>query len=221
MVKQPQQEFLTLEEVTRKYEPAYYDTWDAWWNDQGHATSVLIESLCEELRTDGHFQEPVILCAEETVLDDETGEEEFYPASVGNGMHRLAAHHRTGIGPVLVQHGFTPVSDEEWQKPMLIITHTRIEDDDSDVYDEIYETLSWRHKGDVRSPWLSMEFGSGSGNIDEVWLYGGDPTQDSVSRIEEDAVSRIGHLVEVLGVRWQYFDEEGEETDYVNPEQLP
>lgn len=220
--EQPVQEFLTLEQVTSKYAPAYHDSWNDWWKDEGHATSSLIDSLVEELREHGKFEEPVILCAETTEVDDETGEEEFYPANVGNGMHRLAAHYRSGIDPVFVQHGWTPSPAGSTEEPSLIVvTRSRTHEERFDVFDEIYETLSWRHEGTHRSPWLSLEFGAGVGAVEELWLVGGDPTKDSLSAIFEDVKSRIGHLVEVEDIRWSYFNEDGEEIEYVNPDVMP
>lgn len=217
----PKQEFLPLAEVTSNYKPAYRDSWEEWWNDEPHATSELIDRLCEELRQNGSFERPVILCAEETEFDEVLGQEDYYPAVIGDGMHRLAAHHRTGIDPVFVQHGYTPGTEKDWLDPTLMVILTRLPEGEFEIYDELVETLSWRHEGETHSTWFTVEFGSGHGDIEELWLAGGDPTRDSISAIYEDVKSRVGNLVEVVDVKWQYFNEEGDEIDYVHPEQVP
>lgn len=214
-MSEPKRGYMPLAELTAKYKPVHSDDWEGWWSDDFHATSKLIDSLVEELRANGRFDEPVILSEDETEVDEDTGEEYFYPASVSNGMHRLAAHWRTGIDPVFVQWGYKSSTPEELAGPELVLKVTDIADDgdDLDVWDELFETLSWRHQGPDRSVWLGMGFASGIGKFHEIWLSGAEYNVDNLEVMREDVTERLAGLATVLDLRWQHYDEDGEEID--------
>lgn len=203
-------DYLTLDEIIAKYKPAYEDTWDAWWNCANHATSRLITELQEELEVKGYFDSPVIL------VEDEWDDGEFYPAIVGNGMHRLMAHYRSGIQEVHVRYGYPEtVYDEDAPEYNLVAIFNEIITDE--VFDELYELLSWRSQG---GEWIEREFASMIDGKTEVWLYGGkwelvkdEPVFNTdASVIQDEIVSRV----EGLGfnaapvVKWVNVNEESE-----------
>lgn len=83
--------------VLVQFAPAYRRTWQdafsALLDDPEEAARVA--ALANGLRAAGQFDDALHVTAE--WVDDDG---EVVPAAVANGMHRLCAHHLTGIGPV-------------------------------------------------------------------------------------------------------------------------
>lgn len=211
--------YLPLEDLVRDYEPAWGQNWPNFFKDQDTPTDELIDRLADELRQRGSFDEPVTLCAESTDYDEETGETEVYPASVGNGMHRIAAHHRTGIGPVFVQYGWPPFDEEAYEKDFSLKLEFRPyaewgSDQEMEDFDAIHELLSWRHKGPGYECWMRMGGGGGQDHCWDAYFEQPDTRREDLDLevLLEDITSRIGDLATVVSLQWEsnYWPEDDE-----------
>lgn len=217
-------ETLPLADIMRDYAPAWGDDWEIFFKHEDDATGELIRRLAAELEAHGSFDEPVTLCAESTDYDEETGETEVYPACIGNGMHRLAAHRLTGIDPVFVQYGWEDFDEEAYDADSSLHVVFRPlapwnTDEEFEQFDAIHELLSWRHQGPGYHRWLRV--GSGGGQLTPeggYWdLFFEEPDTYTPSLdlqvLREDIVSRIGHLATVLEVKWESNREEDYDED--------
>lgn len=211
--------YLPLEDLVRDYEPAWGQNWPNFFKDQDTPTDELIDRLADELRQRGSFDEPVTLCAESTDYDEETGETEVYPASVGNGMHRIAAHHRTGIDPVFVQYGFPEFDAEEYKKEQTLYVRLRVlaewgSDEEYQKFDDVHELLSWRHEGTSGSHWLRLGGGAG---IYPYWELFFEECSEAIvlSEVQEDIATRLGDIAVVDELYWESNAEPEENADDV------
>lgn len=186
---------LPLKELLAKYSPTYYESWDEWFNTEEIETLDLINDLIEELKKNGSFETPVILCS------DEDG------YTIGDGMHRIFAHHLSGVDMVLVQDYWNIDSDGSADHAVLeaVFSDVRIWKNDENM--ELFlEGLSWRHHGSKHSPWLSSEVTTGDAII-TVFLIGGTRNLTVPWEVLQDLYSRVRNYAIPLSVEWA---EEGE-----------
>lgn len=210
--------YLPLKEVITRYEPAYFDDWDTWFADKSPATTALVETLIKEFHTNGRFEEPVRVIGTVTYEKNDGSIEEFPPV-VCNGMHRLLAHYRGNFDPVWVEYKSeetetAPEDKFDWVLFLKVKAAANFSDED---WEEVFETLSWRHLGSEITPWMSMEFGSGMDDIHTLWVSGGNPEEVHAHEVEIEIRERLAHFsfLEVLSVHWEDVSFDPEEQDEI------
>ena len=156
-------EYKKLSEICSEYNPAYKDSWEEWFNSEEIEERTLISRLVEELKEKGEFEEPVVLSEGE--YDEENY---YYPPTVLNGMHRMAAHHKAGIE--LVKISLDPL--DQTSKEYIEVY---VENGDFDLLlDILIDEMSWRVNFPKGSTWLRLESISQVGPETQLLFYGYD-----------------------------------------------
>lgn len=182
---------LSLQELITTYSRAGYTEedkndpvlrekhWLKWFVDAEESPAVA--RLVTELRERGSFDEAVRLHAESEELeaDEEPGVEawEFFPAVLGNGMHRVAAHYLSNLQlPVAVEidHGYVKDAYDE-EAPQLRgfvlpppLDPTLTGEAQAELTDQLFETLSWRSS---TGGWLRYAGGGAhNGGPESLWF---------------------------------------------------
>lgn len=197
--------FMSFNDLIRDYTPAHTDSWDEWWDHESHFFGEgkrVIDSLIAEYETNGKFDEPVILCAADSSTDEETGEVTHFPADIGNGMHRLKAHHSMGgNNNVFVQFGYTD-SEEQYNEPTLQVTFCWVDETTEDYPADFWDSLSWRHWDGDSSAWLKVEFASSSSSESKVVLMGGSPDYISAKSVENYLQGKFVGKISDIHAEW-------------------
>lgn len=209
----PERGYISLTSLLESYAPPYRDSWDDWFNNlEGH-TLTLVEDLASELATTGAFTDPVILCEGEWD-EDEEGNREYFPPVVGDGMHRLAAHKRTGKEEVFVQYGYSHTSAEE--DPFLVLTCIFLTQDlsqeEGDIFGDLMECLSFR----VDEVWLTVSLAGQQEARGSVYFEGVEQGQVALPRLAEALQGRLeGWPLRLESLSWRKFPETLEEDDII------
>lgn len=184
---------LPLTAVLEKFVPACGRTWQdaftALLGDPEEAARVA--ALAKELRAAGRFDDALHVTAE--WVDEDDGE--VVSAAVANGMHRLCAHHLTGIGPVRLtynrQMGWDGWFDVSWRVPP---------DSADDVGDVLLSRGSFRLDAHC---WVGVDLVSHEPGVVTGMFVGVRPACGPALRVALDA--RFRELGPVAEVAWRTY----------------
>lgn len=153
-----EREYLNLSYLITHYSPAYSLNWKEWFTNRIHDKSKLVFDLAEELMKNNGFDEPVVLSKEhKTVL---------------NGMHRIMAHHITGIPKIYVSYTYPPELVNNYCICLDITVYDKNVSKNWDMlFNEIANTLSWRYTENNNSTWVKCEGDYCKGEIKELYLF--------------------------------------------------
>ena len=200
---------MKINDIINNYQPAYNDSWDNFFNYEGHSdrdiedVRNLVERLKKELSESKTFDDPVILIEE---YYDEDG---LNPACVGDGMHRLVAHKELGYEDVHVKYGWSDSDNDDLDLRVDFITN----DDHSDVSEDVFDrlnSLSFRHDGSHTSSWIQPTFGSGTTNEYELFFECKDARNVILQELHNDIQRIVGDHAVVQAVHRVEWDDAGE-----------
>ena len=163
------QQLYSLSELVQEYAPqeSLHTDWDKWFDFSTHDKHSLnhIKRLAQEIQDGNHFDYPIIVY--DASVDEDTGE--VLPASVEDGMYRLAAYRMLDRDDITVIKNEYP--DKKETHHFIQVTYRLITDKVEDfeklhdeVSDFIYEHLSFRHQGEQSYCWLQPITGGYSKN---------------------------------------------------------
>ena len=153
------QQLYSLSELIQEYAPqeSLHTDWDKWFDFSTHDKHSLnhIERLAQEIQEGNHFDYPIVVY--DASVDEDTGE--VLPASVEDGMYRLAAYRMLDRDDITVIKNEYPEKKETHRfiQTTYKLTTDKTEDFEmlhDEVSDFIYEHLSFRHQGEQSYCWI-------------------------------------------------------------------
>lgn len=159
-----------LQEIFENYQPAYGDDWDTILEEL--SGSDIVDRITKEYRETGCFEYPVITLPKRFNKKDKIWE----PAIIGNGMHRIAAHHLMNEPKVLVIDHYPEITSLNYVNAYAegLWAYMQETDDNGKIIrdntEEVYEIYSWRHHGSNGNSWIKLEGAGMSNKIEDLWL---------------------------------------------------